>query len=62
MTVLSPPSINQLSILEGHRLLTLAAYELEDDDTISSIYEHRLDANNEEPASPLPWRGSTART
>jgi len=53
MTVLSPPSINQLSILEGHRLLTLAAYELEDDDTISSIYEHRLDANNDEPASPL---------
>lgn len=53
MTDLPEPTFTQLSILEGHRLLTLAVYELGEDDAQSALYEHALDAADDEAAEPL---------
>ncbi len=45
--------VNQLVIVAGHRLLTLAVFEPESDDSVSAIYEHALDQVGAEPVDPL---------
>lgn len=45
--------VNQLVIVSGHRLLTLAVFEPESDDMVSAIYEHALERLGDEPVDPL---------
>ncbi len=53
MTVPSHADIQQLSILDGHRLIALAVYPAEPEDIISAIYELALEPNDEEPSEPV---------
>lgn len=45
--------VNQLVIVSGHRLLTLAVFDPESDDMVSAIYEHSLGRLGDEPVEPL---------
>lgn len=53
MTDLPHADINQLAILDGHRLLVLAVFAPDPEDPISAIYEHQLDEVDDEPSEPL---------